>query len=102
MARINYDGLIEAVRYASNGQIEWVRVFERRWLVYSDHILLSRAALLERLAQGKRYVTGKRKALVGNVFEMGKSVHLIGTTNPIITTKEQAGSQDFLANVPVF
>ena len=102
MARANYDGVIEAVRYSPNGQIDLVRVYERRWLVYSDHILLSRAALLEQLSTGKRYVTGQRKAYTGNVFETGKSVHLSGTSNPIITTKDQAGSQDFLANVPVF
>jgi hypothetical protein len=102
MARTNHDGVIEAVRYSPDGQIELVRVFEKRWLVYSDHILLSRAALLERLSDGKRFVTGQRKAYTGNVFETGKSVHLIGSSNPIITTKDQAGSQDFLANVPVF
>jgi hypothetical protein len=102
MARTKYDGVIEAVRYSPNGQIDMVRVYERRWLVYSDHILLDRAALLERLSQGQSFVTGQRKAYVANVFETGKSVHLSGTTNPIITTKDQAGSQDFLANVPIF
>jgi hypothetical protein len=102
MARKNYDGVIEAVRYSSNGQIDMVRIYELRWLVYSDKILLSRAALLERLSQGKRFVTGQRKAYTGNLFETGKSVHLSGTSNVIITTKDQAGSQDFLANVPVF
>lgn len=102
MARTKYDGVIEAVRYSPNGQIDMVRVYERRWLVYSDHILLDRAALLERLSQGQSFVTGHRKAYVANVFETGKSVHLSGTTNPIITTKDQAGSQDFLANVPIF
>ncbi|OGN74412.1 MAG: hypothetical protein A2X25_05860 [Chloroflexi bacterium GWB2_49_20] len=102
MSRSNYDGVIEAVRYSPNGQIDMVRVYERRWLVYSDHILLDRATLLERLSQGKSFVTGQRKAYVANVFETGKSVHLSGISNPIITTKDQAGSQDFLANVPVF
>jgi hypothetical protein len=102
MARKKYDGVIEAVRYAPNGQIDMVRMYELRWLVYSDQILLSRAALLEKLSQGKRFVTGQRKTYVGNVFETGKSVHISGTSNAIITTKNQAGNQDFLANVPVF
>jgi hypothetical protein len=102
MARKNFDGVIEAVRYSGNGQIEMVRIYELRWLVYSDLILLSRADLLERLSQGKHFVTGQRKSYKGNVFDTGKSVHLSGVTNAIITTKDQAGSQDFLANVPVF
>lgn len=102
MANKKIDGVIEAVRYLPTGQIEMVRVYELRWLVYSDQILLSRAALLERLSQGKKFVTGQRKPFKGNVFETGKSVHSSGTVDPIITTKDQAGSQDFLANVPVF
>ena len=102
MARKKYDGVIEAVRYLPNGQIDMVRMYQLRWLVYSDQILLSRAALLEQLSLGKRYVTGQRKTYVGNVFETGKSVHISGTSNPIITTKDQAGNQDFLANVQIF
>jgi len=102
MARKNFDGVIEAVRYSPNGQIDMVRMYEVRWLVYSDQILLSRATLLERLSHGERFVTGHRKTYVGNVFETGKSVHISGTSNVIITTKDQAGNQDFLANVPVF
>jgi len=102
MARKKFDGVIEAVRYAPNGQIDMVRVYENRWLVFSDQVLLSRSALLEKLSQGNHFVTGQRKSYVGNMFETGKSVHLSGTSNPIITTKDQAGNQDFLANVPVF
>ncbi len=102
MARKNYDGVIEAVRYSDNGQIDLVRIYELRWLVYSDLILLSRAALMARLLQRKRFVTGHRKTNKGNVFETGKSVHLSGASNAIITTKDQAGNQDFLANVPLF
>ncbi len=102
MAHTNYDGVIEAVRYSSNGQIDMVRIYELRWLVFSDLILLKRAALMERLSQGKRFVTGHRTTYKGNVFETGKSVHLSGASNAIITTKDQAGSQDFLANVPLF
>jgi hypothetical protein len=59
-------------------------------------------ALIDQLSKGKKYVTGQRQIYVANVFVTGKSVHLSGKPNSIITTKEQAGSQDFLANVPVF
>ena len=102
MAGKKIDGVIDAVRYSPDGQIELVRMYELRWLVYSDQILLSRADLLKRLSQGKNFVTGQRKIYSGNVFETGKSVHSSGTANAIITTKDQPGSQDFLANVPVF
>jgi len=102
MARKNYDGVIEAVRYLPNGKIDMVRMYKLRWLVYSDQILMNRADLLEQMSQGKRFVTGQRKLYLGNNFETGKSVHLSGTSNVIITTKDQGGNQDFLANVQVF
>jgi hypothetical protein len=102
MARNQYDGVIEAVRYTSTGQIDMVRVYERRWLVFSDGVLLDRATLLERLSQGSQFITGHRNPFKGNTFETGKNVRLSGGTDPVITTKDQPGSQDFLANVPVF
>jgi len=102
MARIKYDGVVEAVRYQPNGQIELVRVYEKRGFVFSDHILLDRPTLVERLTKGRKFVTGQRKSYVANEFETGKSLHLAGKSEVVITTKEQAGSQDFLANVPIF
>lgn len=102
MAGKNIDGIIEAVRYQPNGQIDMVRAYERRMLVYTDVLLLDRPALIERLSRGMIFVTGQRKAYVGNMFETGKTLHLFGKSNPVITTKDQAGSQDFLANVPVY
>lgn len=102
MARIKYDGVVEAVRYQPNGQIKLVRVHEKRGFVFSDVLILDRPALVERLSRGMKFVTGQRKAYVANEFEIGKSLHLAGKTEAVITTKEQAGSQDFLANVPIF
>jgi hypothetical protein len=102
MAQTKFDVVIEAVRYNPGGQIDKVRVFARRWLVFSDNFLLDRAALVEQISKGLVFVTGQRKTFVGNVFEIGKRVHLIGTGSPIITTKDQAGGLDFLANVPIF
>jgi len=101
MARLKYDGVIEAVRYTPTGQIDFVRAYEKRWLVFSDNIILDRSTLIERLSKGKIFVTGHRKAYVANVFETGKILHLSGKFNLIISTKDQPGSQDFLANVPV-
>lgn len=102
MARIKINGVVEAVRYDSNGRIDKVRIYENRWLVFSDAVLIDRAALVDRLVKGQVLVTGKRKPYVANVFEIGKQVHLSGKVDPLVTTKDHAGSQDFLANVPAF
>lgn len=98
MAKPNFDGLIEAVRYTSQGQIEVARIYERRGAAFSDHFLVTRAKLLERLHCGERFVTGSRQAFLGNSFETGKTVHLAGE---FIATQPEA-NRDLLETVPLF
>jgi hypothetical protein len=62
MTKAKFDGLIEAVRYTAAGQIELVRFYERRGAAFSDHRLLTRAGLVERLQNGQKFVTGQRQA----------------------------------------
>lgn len=93
-----FDGVIETVRYAPNGQIEVVRAYERRGAAFSDHVLIGRAALVERLKQGKKFVTGQRKPNMGGMFETRFSVNLTGD---VITTQPGA-THDFLDAIPVF
>jgi len=102
MAGRKPDGVIEAVRYSPQGNIELVRAYERRGFIFSDVVLLNRQALLEKLQNGLVFVTGQRTHYRANVFDTGKTLHLAGSGKSIITTKEQAGTQDFLANVPMF
>lgn len=93
-----FDGVIETVRYAPNGQIEVVRAYERRGAAFSDHVLIGRAALVERLKKGKKFVTGQRKPNMGGMFETGVSVNLAGD---VITTQPGA-THDLLDAIPVF
>jgi hypothetical protein len=98
MPPAKFDIVITTVRYAPDGKIEMVRAFERRGAVFSDHVLLSRDALLEKLQSGKHCVTGKRKEFLGGRFDIQETVQL---ATDFITTDPGAG-QDTLANVPVF
>jgi len=92
-----FNGVIETVRYAPNGNIEFVRAYERRGAAFSDHVLLTRAELLERLRQGKTFVVGQRKPNQGGMFETGASVRLV---NGVITTRPGT-DRDFLEGVPI-
>ena len=49
MGRQKYDGVVEAVRYAPDGNLSIARVYERRGSTFSDYILLSRAELIRRI-----------------------------------------------------
>jgi hypothetical protein len=78
MTKVKFDGLIEAVRYSSDGKIDLVRAYERRGATFSDHIVIKRAQLVERLQKGEKFVTGLRKEFLGSTFESAKPIHLNG------------------------
>jgi hypothetical protein len=96
MAKMKFDGLIEAVRYAPDGKIELVRAYERRGATFSDSILINRANLVTRLKEGQKFVTGIRKEFLGSTFESARIVRLNGD---VITTSSD-NSRDRLEEVP--
>ena len=102
MARMKYDGVIEAVRYSQDNQISQVRFYETRRLAFSDRIVIDRADLAERLKKGKRIVTGRRKIFWGNNFETGQRVLLHNGKTEIISTEDLAGEKEHLTGIPVF
>jgi hypothetical protein len=102
MARQKFDGVIEAVRYTPDGKIEFVRAYERRGGAFSDHVLIDRPSLLEKLKSGKRFVTGERKILWAGSFEVGKPVKLIGRNGSQVVTTTEQSERDLLEDVPVF
>jgi hypothetical protein len=96
-----YDGVIEAVRYKS-GKIDLVRAYERRGATFSDHILLDRKTLLERLALGKLFVTGQRQEYLASTFDIGKPVNLVGNDDKKFLTTSAQADHDELEGVPAF
>ena len=99
MRRSKFDGVIEDVRYAPNGRIALVRLYERRGTVWSDRLLLDRRELIERLKLGKHLVTGRRKLYRGCTFETGNLVHL---NMENIVTKDRYTGRDNLTGIPIF
>ena len=99
MARSKIDGVIEAVRYTPDGAIRVVRGYERRGVVWTDEIMLDRKDLVDRLKQGKRFVTGTRTTYKGSEFDLGTPIHL---ENDHVLTDGQAESRDMLAGVGIF
>jgi hypothetical protein len=74
MAKIGYDGVIEAVRYSPDGRLSVARVYERRGPSFSDRILLDRDELIKRLESGEKYVVGKRIPRMPGTFEVRGAV----------------------------
>lgn len=97
------DGIVEAVQYSPQGLIVRVRMYERRGPAFSDHILLSRSELLQRLKDHKNIVTGQRQPALGGTFTTGPALTLIDTpAGAFITTSSGAQNRDHLESVPLF
>jgi len=101
MADKKFDGIIEAVRYTRNGQIEFVRAYERRGATFSDHVLLDRKSLIERLKSKKQFVTGQRKALNASTFAPEHNVQLVKNGDKEWIATRTDASRDELEGVPV-
>ena len=96
-----FDGIIEAARY-KNGQITVVRAYERRGASFSDRVLIDRKDLLERIRDGRQFLTGSRKELWAGTFEEGKPVKVVNSEGKDFITTRDASDHDELEETPVF
>jgi hypothetical protein len=102
MAGMKFDGVVEAVHYAPDGQVEWVRVYERRGSSFSDRLIYNRKTFVEKLKTGRKYVAGQRIPFVASTFDILWPVILVKNKNhEYISTADEADGRDILAGVPV-
>ena len=102
MAKNNFDGVVVGVRYAEDGQVDWVRVFERRGPIFSDRIHINRAALIEQLQSGKNFMAGERVLLEAGTFKVSDAVKLIEKNGKsVLVTGDHSADHDSLASVPI-
>jgi hypothetical protein len=102
MAKIKYDGVLETAHFKADGQLDWVRVYERRGAVFSDRILLSRAAFINQLKAGKRYVVGERILRMGGKFTVSQPVQLQERDGKqVIAVGSARAAADDLTGVPI-
>ncbi len=102
MQKKKFDGVIQAVHYAPDGRVAWVRAYIRRGPTFSDRILLDRCALVEHLKAGQRFFIGQRVPLMAGTFEITEPLRLIQKDeNDILVTGLVEADQDHLAGVPV-
>jgi len=76
MANKKADGVVEAAHLNKDGDLLWVRAYERRGPTWSDVVLLDRANLISRLEKGKRFFIGKRIEFQASEFEIGEPIRL--------------------------
>lgn len=102
MAKQKYDGVVEAVHYKPDGQVDWVRTYLRRGPTFSDYVLLDRQTLIEHLRSGKKFMAGKRVPQLASTFEVSKPIRVIQkNSKEILVTGDLDAEQDRLEDVPI-
>ena len=98
-----YDGVVEAVRYDADGQIDIVRIYERRGPTWSDRLLIKRDVLIQRIKAGKKYYSGTRQKGMGGTFDVSAELRLAGKPGEeVVITRSSTSDCDRLEGVPVF
>lgn len=102
MARKKIDAIVEAVRYDSQGRIEFVRMYERIAATFADRKLVQRAELVERLKKGEKFVAGRQIEFQGATFETGVELRLVKSgAGEWVQSGSAAGETDLLQGIPV-
>jgi hypothetical protein len=102
MARKKYDAVVDAVHYKPDGQVAWVRAYERRGPTFSDHVLIERETLIERLRSGQKFVVGQRVPYLASTFKFSEPVPVVQLIEEdILVTGDVEADQDQLDGVPV-
>lgn len=102
MAKQKYDGVVEAVHYKPDGQVDWVRTYLRRGPTFSDYILLDRQTLIEHLKAGKKFMAGKRIAQLASTFEVSHPLKVIQSdSRDVLVVGDVQSNVDRLEGVPL-
>lgn len=103
MAKKKVDGVIEAVHYTPDGQVDWVRAYLRRGPTWSDRVILTRQSLIDEIKSGKQMAAGQRVEFMASTFDLSAPVTVAGPKGRevLVTSPAAAAERDHLENVPV-
>lgn len=103
MAKNQFDGILEAVRLDQNDQLVLAKIYEKRGVVWSDHFLVKREDLINRLKNGQVFLVGTRKYKLGSSFDTKETVKLVkNDSQDFISIDQDNKSSDSLAHLPRF
>ncbi|PKO05444.1 MAG: hypothetical protein CVU41_12495 [Chloroflexi bacterium HGW-Chloroflexi-3] len=103
MAKKKFDAILEAVRVDEDGQVQLARIFERYGVVFSDHLLIDRDDLINRINSGQKILTGKRQYKMGSVFDTGEYVRVVSSKGKdLLSVGSGDTNKDKLLSVPRF
>lgn len=95
------DGVVETVHYAPDGQIAYVRAYQRRGAAFSDVVLIGRADLLKILGSGSAYYTGERICGQGSQFKTFDRLQVVSSGDGDVIHTTPSGNHDDLGATPL-
>ncbi|UCH59811.1 MAG: hypothetical protein JSV61_16575 [Anaerolineales bacterium] len=102
MAKPKYDGVVDSVHFKPGGEVAWVRAYERRGSTFSDHVLIDRDTLIQKLKSGKKYVVGRRVPLMASTFEVDQPLKVVRSGDQdVLAVGDTQADRDRLDDVPV-
>jgi len=94
MAKQQFDGVIEAVHYRPDGQVDWVRAYLRRGSAWSDRVILPRPDLIKEIKAGKQFMVGQRVEYMAGTFDVSRPVKISGQNGQEFLTTSASASLD--------
>jgi hypothetical protein len=103
MAKKKFDAVLEAVRLDKDGQLQLARIYDRKGIVFTDHFLVDRDQLIQRLKNGQLILSGKRQPKMGSLFDTGEEVRLITTNGKdVLVVGSGTSDRDQFDKIPRF
>jgi hypothetical protein len=102
MPKQKLDGVVQAVHYTPDGQVEWVRAYLRRGPTFSDRVQLDRQTLVANLKAGKRYFAGQPVPRMASTFQLSEPLQILEKEGRVVlVTGNRRADRDRLDGVPV-
>lgn len=95
------DGVVEAVHYSQDGQVAYVRAYQRRGSTFSDIVLILRDDLVKLIQSGSVYYTGERICGMGTEFKTFEKLRVVPTKEGEMLLAAPTGSQENLGSTPL-
>jgi hypothetical protein len=101
MKKPKIDGVIETVHYSPDGQITYVRAYQRRGASFSDVVLIKREDLVRLLNSGEQYYTGERVYAMGTEFKTFERLQVVPSPDGNVILTASNGARDDLGVTPL-
>ncbi len=103
MAQIKFDYLVEAIHYSPSGELEKVRLYERRGPSFSDRVIINRDQLISYLLAGKKVAAGNRVSSLASTFNQTGVIQISGSKeDPVLVMGGEIALKDSLSGIPVY